>query len=204
MSVGRVMRSMEAYVKRPVFSLGLIVAALVVAAVAAGCSGAQDQDVLSSTVGSSTSGNGTSTSGATSGGTSGTTSGGTSGTTSGGTSGTTSGSVGNCVEESSDSTEAKPLKITTCANGAFQFPRDQEDWLELERPKNAKFSINWTGPVAVLIWDERGQSYEIKDMPNKEGTYLLQLQYDFKRFPLQGNDAEKVATYPWTLSIGFQ
>lgn len=132
--------------------------------------------------------------------------GGTSGqTTSGGTSsGTTSGvTPGNCVIEREDSGEKNPLTITSCAKGSFNFPRDQEDWLEFERPKNSNFSANWTGPLNVTFWDDRGRNYTIKNLPNNPGTYLIQIQYDFVNYPLSGDQLKQAPSFDWTFNILF-
>lgn len=177
--------------------------AFVLVAVAAACSGAQEQDVLSTQIGpASTSGSNTSGSNgntASSGGTSGQTSGGTS--TSGAT---TSGDPGGCATEQEDSNEKNQLTITSCAKGTLSVPRDEEDWLTFERPKNTNFSANWSGPLSVTFWDERGNPYDIKHLPNREGTYSVQLQYDFKSNPLSGDQIKQGLTFPWTFSISFQ
>ena len=175
------------------------VLALVVA-----CSGAAEQDVLSKQIGSSAASGGTSGQ-TTSGSASGDTSGGTSGqTTSGSASGgTTSGSPDGCVEEKDDSTEKDQLAITSCARGAFHFPDDQEDWLRFERPKGAKFSAKWSGPLDVRFWDDRGRSYDIEHLPGREGSYSVQIQYDFKNNPLSGEELKKPLVFEWTFEVSF-
>lgn len=180
--------------------------AIVLLGIVAACSGASEQDVLSNQIGSAATSSGGTTSGnTTSGNTSGQTSGNTSGQTSGNTSGQTSGNTGGCADETeNDSSENAQLTITSCARGQIAFPSDREDWLQFERPKGTKFSANWSGPLNVVFWDEDGKSYDsIERLPGKEGTYSIQIQYDFRKFPLNGDQIGKNPVFPWTFNISF-
>jgi len=169
-----------------------------VAVVAQGCAGASEQDVLSNQVGNATASS-TSSSGASSG-TSGS-SGASSGTTSGGTTSSSSGNTAGCTQEGDDSGEANPVAFTTKVCGALKFPRDQEDWAQYDLPKNSKVFINFTGPVLLTIWNEKGEQFDLAHIPNNPGTYSIQIQYDFKKFPLGGDAADKPGVYAWTVTL---
>jgi hypothetical protein len=186
-------------------TLGTIILLGIVAA----CSGAQEQDVLSDQIGNATTSSGgtgssgDTTSGATSSGTSGqTTSSGGPGTSSGGT--TSGAPTGGCVVEKDDSNEKSPIVITSCAKGTLHIPLDEEDWVQFDRPSNASLHAKWSGPIAVTFWDTRGQSYDLQHLPGKPGTYAVQLQYDFKSYPLSGDQIAKGPTFDWSFEIAFQ
>lgn len=153
--------------------------------------------MLSKQVGATTTG---STSGTTTSG--GTTSG---GTTSGGTTsgGSTSGNPppAGCVQETEDSRDKHPLEFTTCVAGTFSTPKD-EDWVRYQRTKG-KIFFNFQGPVLVRIWDEDGKDYDLDHIPNKEGTYDIQLQYDFDNHPLNGDQLKQIPPlqFDWRVEL---
>lgn len=158
--------------------------------------------------GTSTNSSSSGTSGTTSGGTSGTTSGGTSGTTtSGGTTsgGTTSGGTGGCTAEDGDSTQDNPIQFNGCVSGTLTVPGDEEDWATFEMPKNNGVSVQFTGPVALTFYDEKGRPYEVAKIPTNEGQYFIQIQYDFGKNPLPGNPSPKnPLSAPWTVTMTFK
>jgi hypothetical protein len=181
---------------------------MVLLGIVAACSGAQEQDVLSNQIGSATTSSGgtgssgNTTSGGTSSGTSGQTTSGEPGTSSGGT--TSGAPTGGCVVEKDDSTDKSPIVITSCAKGTLKIPLDEEDWVEFDRPSNASLHAKWSGPVSVTFWDARGQSYDLQHLPGKPGTYSVQLQYDFRNYPLSGDQIAKGPTFDWSFEIAFQ
>lgn len=173
-----------------------------------GCSGAKDQDVLSNDVGGATtnsSSSGTTTSGGTTSG--GTTSGGTTsgGTTSGGTTsgGTTSGGTDGCTQEDGDSTQDNPINFNGCVSGTLTVPGDEEDWASFEMPKNNGMSLNFSGPVALAFYNSEGRQFNLKNIPNNEGQYFIQIQYDFDKNPIPQNPKNPLSA-PWQVTLSFK
>jgi len=122
-------------------------------------------------------------------------------TTSGGTTSGNPPPPPGCTPEPEDTTEESQLEITSCASGTLKLGVDEEDWLTFTRPKGTKLRMSWTGPVLVTFWDEDGRSYDTDHVPNREGSYSIQLQYDFKRSPVSGEQIKQGVTFNWSFTI---
>ena len=161
--------------------------------------------MLSKQVGSASTSSGGTTSGDTTSGATSSSGATTSGGTTSSSGGTTSGGPGGgCVEEKEDSTEKSPITITSCVKGTFKVPFDEEDWLQFERPANASFHAKWSGPLLVTFWDSKGNQYDLQHLPNRQGSYAIQLQYDYQHNPLSGEQLAKGVAFDWTFEIAFQ